>query len=207
MHLIIELLNHLTPYGTYAYLAIVLILLTCGFGLPLPEDVVLVTGGILAARHVTEFWPTVGFALFGVIVGDGIVFFIGKKVGPKIKRTRLFSYFVKEETDKKIMSWFSRFGDKVIFFARFAPGLRMPLFLTAGAYQVPAWKFFILDGTAALISVPVWVWVGHLFGENLELLEQKIHHLQIGLYGLLGIILLAIVGVWLVKRKVKLELT
>ena len=206
MHLIIELLNRLTPYGNYAYFFIVLILLTCGFGLPLPEDVVLVTGGILSARMVTDFWLTVTFSMIGVILGDGIIFFIGKKVGPKIKGTRAFQYIVKEETDRKIMGWFNKYGDKVIFFARFMPGLRMPLFLTAGAYQVPAWKFFALDGFAALISVPTWVWVGHFFGSNLELLEKKIRHLQFGIYGVLGVLLLILV-VWYVKKKVKLSLS
>jgi membrane protein DedA with SNARE-associated domain len=204
MHLIIELLNHLTPYGVFIYPIMFFILLICGFGLPLPEDVILVTGGILSARDVTHFWTTVLVTFMGVIIGDGIIFTIGKRVGPKIKQTRFFRFLVKEDSEKKIMGWFNRYGDKVIFFARFTPGLRMPLFLTAGAYQVPAWKFFALDGIAALISVPTWVWIGHVFGSNLELLETKMKHLQIGIYGFIAFILIVILTVWFIKKKVKI---
>ncbi|MBP6217171.1 MAG: DedA family protein [Oligoflexales bacterium] len=201
MNLIIELLARLTPYGTQAYFIMFSILVICGFGLPMPEDVVLITGGILSARHVTEFWPTIFVTLAGVLLGDGVVFTIGKRIGPKIKQTRGFQWIVQEEREKKIMSWFNRYGDKVIFFARFAPGLRMPLFLTAGAYQVPTWKFFMLDGLAALISVPVWVWVGHFFGSNLELLEEKMKHIQMGLYGVLGGVVGLGLLIWFLRQK------
>lgn len=69
----------------------------------------------------------------------------------------------------------------------------MPIFLTSGAYQIKPWKFFALDGFAALISVPVWIYLGFLFGDNLELLEKKIRHLQTGILAGVAAIVVAIV--------------
>ena len=203
MTLVIELMNQLSPYGTYGYIFMFLILLACGFGFPLPEDVVLVAGGLLASRAVTDFSTTVLITMAGVIIGDGIVFSIGRKMGPKIKETNFFNRIMPKKREQQVLQWFNKYGDKVIFFARFAPGLRMPLFLTAGIYQVPSWKFISLDGFAAIISVPVWIWVGYFFGSNLETLEQKMHQMQIGIYSLLAIVLVSFAGILLVKKRVR----
>lgn len=202
MQLIIDLLNFLTPYGAYAYVLMFVILLACGFGLPLPEDVVLITGGMLASHQVTDHWVTLAVTMAGVLIGDGIVFTLGRRAGDSIKQTRLFKRIIKPGVDQKIQSWFSRYGDKVIFFARFTPGLRMALFLSAGIYRVPAWKFFALDGFAATISVPLWIWLGFVFGSNLELLESKVRQLQFGIYGVLGLLLVVLGLAWFIKRKV-----
>lgn len=206
MSIIINLLEKLTPYGSYAYLIMFLILLACGFGFPMPEDVVLITGGILSARGVVDFWITFLVTMIGVLAGDGIVFTIGYRFGPNIKQTKFFKKLINENREKKIKSWFDKYGDKVIFFARFAPGLRTPLFLTAGSYRVSYWKFFTLDGLAALISVPVWIYIGKIFGENLEILEKEIKKFQIGMYSIVAIILLGLIlGVYL-KKKVKAKI-
>ena len=203
MQLIIELLNYLTLYSAYAYWLIFLILLACGFGFPMPEDIILVSGGILASRGVTEFWMTCLVSMVGVLLGDGAVFTIGKVMGAKIKNTNIYKKIMSNEREKKVAAWFGQYGDRVIFFARFAPGLRMPLFLTAGVYQVSYLKFYVLDGFAAAISVPLWIWAGFLFGSNLEVLEQKIYQLQGGIYSVLGVILLGIMLVYVVKRRMR----
>lgn len=206
MQIILQLLDGLTPYGGYAYLIMFGILIACGFGLPIPEDVVLITGGILAARGVVNFWATFAVTMAGVLIGDGIVFAIGKRFGPRIKETKFFKKLLTPKREKKIIKWFSAYGDKVIFFARFAPGLRTPLFLTAGTYQVPYWKFFVLDGFAALISVPLWIWVGKVFGDNLDLLEVKIRKFQVGMYSILLLLLALVIIIWYVKKQFKAKI-
>ena len=206
MRLIIDLLAFLMPYGTWAYIFMFLILLACGFGLPLPEDVILVTSGILASHGVTNFWISLAICMTGVLMGDGVIYFMGRTVGQRIKTTRLFKRVLNQDRDAKVKYWFSRYGDKVIFFARFMPGLRMPLFLSSGIYHVPAWKFFMLDGIAAFISVPLWLWLGDLFGANLEALEHKMHQLKIGIFGILGAVVVVALIVWYFKRKLSSKL-
>ena len=202
MKLVINLLNQLTPYGTYSYIIMFLILLACGFGLPLPEDVVLVTGGLLASRGIVDFWLTVVVTMCGVLIGDGIMFTIGYRMGPSIKETRLFKKVFSEAREKKIAQMFEKHGDKVVFFARFAPGLRAPLFVSAGVYKIPFWKFLTLDGFAAIISVPLWIWLGFVFGSNLEVLEAKMHQMQAGIYGVVALLLACVVSyVYFKKRR------
>lgn len=203
MRILIEFLQFLEPYGTHSYVVMFVTLLLCGFGLPMPEDVVLISGGMLAARGITDMM-VVNFVCFaGVMLGDGTMFMAGRRFGPALKKGRLVRRLLSEKTDAKVARVFHKYGDKVIFMARFMPGLRTPIFITAGTYGVPFWKFALLDGTAALLSVPLWIWVGHFFGSNLEVLEDKIRQFQYGIYA----VLLALVVAFFVSSRVKKAMT
>lgn len=203
MHVLIDLLAFLTPYGTHSYFVMFGILVACGFGFPMPEDVVLITGGILASHTVTHFWGVVLVCMSGVLIGDGIVFSLGRFVGPAIKKKGIFKKIFTEKVDQRAEAIIHKYGDKVVFMARFMPGLRTPVFLTCGVYQVRPWKFFLLDGAAALISVPLWIYVGYVFGQNLEELERKIRHVQFGLYAGLAALITVFIVVALFRRRMQ----
>jgi membrane protein DedA with SNARE-associated domain len=206
MKLLIDLLHFIQPYGIYSYAVILAVLLACGFGLPLPEDITLVTAGILAAREIIDFKIAVAVCLFGVLLGDGIIFVLGSRYGTKLRGSKFFSMILPERRDAAVKAIIQKYGDKVIFMARFMPGLRTPLFFATGSYHVPFWKFFLLDGLAALISVPLWVYVGYLFGANLEELEVVIKRAQVGIYiSLVALVALFITGYFVKKRFLRVE--
>lgn len=207
MQLLIDLLNFLTPYGPHSYYVMFAILIACGFGFPMPEDIVLITGGMLASRDITDFWIVNAVCMAGVLGGDSAVFLIGRRFGPGLKQKKFFRRIVSEKIDKRVDRVIQKYGDKVIFMARFMPGLRTPIFMTCGIYQVRYWKFFTLDGLAALISVPLWIYVGLIFGENLEMLERKIKQFQVGIYSLLGAVVVLFIVYALVKRRVMSNVT
>lgn len=197
-----KFITFLTPYGTHSYFVMFGVLIACGFGFPMPEDIILVTGGILASRQVTTFWTTVFVCMAGVILGDGVVYTLGRILGKRVKQTWLFRRLLSPQMDTRIEEVFERWGTKVIFMARFMPGLRMPIFMSSGIYRVPAWKFFALDGFAALISVPTWIYVGYFFGANLDVLERKIRDLQTGLYTILGLTIAAMAVFVIIKNRI-----
>ena len=201
MKLLIDLLHFIQPYGTHSYIVILGVLLACGFGLPLPEDITLVAAGILAARDIIDFNTTVALCMFGVLLGDGIIFGLGSRYGTKLRTTKFFSLILPERRDAAVKAIFEKYGDKVIFMARFMPGLRTPLFFAAGSYHISVWKFLALDGLAAVLSVPLWVYVGFLFGANLEELEKVVRKAQFGIYAGLAVLVLLFVGAYLVKKR------
>lgn len=195
---IIELLQ---PYGTLSLLLIFLILIACGFGFPLPEDIPLLAAGFLAGQGIINYELTMLVCMIGVLGGDSIIFNIGYHFGPKIKQISYVKKILTSKREEKIQHWFNRYGAKTLFFARFAPGLRMPLFLSAGLYKVSFWKFLALDGFAALISVPLWIWLAYSFSSNLELLVDRAKALQIGIFSAVGILLILIIATMLIKKK------
>lgn len=201
MKLLIDLLDFIQPYGTYSYFVILAVLLACGFGLPLPEDITLIAAGILAARDIIDFNKAVALCMFGVLLGDSIVFWLGSHYGSRLRGTKIFSIIMPERRDAAVKAVFQKYGDKVIFMARFMPGLRTPLFFATGTYHVSFWKFLFLDGFAAIISVPLWVYVGYLFGANLEELEKVVRKAQFGIYATLVLLIVLFVGAYFLKKK------
>jgi membrane protein DedA with SNARE-associated domain len=103
-----------------------------------------------------------------VLAGDCILFFIGRRYGYQVFTLPVFRTIFTEKrvllARKKVLAN-SKF---ICFTARFLPGLRAPVYLTAGVMGVSPLVFLTLDGLAALISVPVWVYLGWYFGNNLD---------------------------------------
>lgn len=203
MEKVLTFLNWLEGYGDKGIYLIFLVLLACGFGFPLPEDVPLLAAGILSGLGYVNFWYTLLICFVGVLLGDSIIFFLGKSFGKKLKKTVLFKYLLTEAREIKISAWFNTHGDKSIFFARFAPGLRVAVFFSAGTYKVPFWKFFFFDGFAALISVPVWVWLAYALSSNLEALSERLSTVQSGLYILVAALFVFVILFVFIKKKLK----
>lgn len=203
MNKIIEYLQILEHYGNNSIYIIFAILIACGFGLPLPEDIPLILAGLLSGQGFVGLTFTLSMCMGGVLLGDSIIFMIGSRYGNKAKKLYVFKKVFTEEREKKIAKWFKKHGNKSIFFARFLPGLRMPIFFSSGTYKVPFWKFFLIDGFAALISVPVWVCLAYSFSENLDVLEEKLRTANYSLYIILGLVIVVGFSFIFLKKKFK----
>ena len=157
---------------TYAGLLGVLIL--CGMGLPIPEDVALLAGGFLVHRGVVRYPTTMAVALVGVVVGDNLLFFLGRHFG-----TGLVAYLgLGRPRSRRQIAWLKDFmrrhGHRAIFYARFVAGLRALVYLTAGSLGVKPLRFFFYDLAGAAISVPIVVTLGYVFGGQIEVVLQYI---------------------------------
>ena len=72
----------------YGYAAVFLVLLACGFGVPIPEDVTLVAGGVISGLGYTNVHIMVVVGMLGVLVGDGLMFAAGRVFGHRILKVR-----------------------------------------------------------------------------------------------------------------------
>jgi len=148
-------------------LGLFLVLTLCGLGLPVPEDVALLLGGFLAREGIIRYPTTLAVGLLGVIAGDNALYFIGRSLG-----SRLVSYVgnrwraAKHAT--RVYAFMHRHGRRTIFYARFFPGFRALVYLSAGSAKVSLAQFFFFDFAGAVISVPVVVTAGYLFADRLE---------------------------------------
>ena len=138
-----------------------LLLLLCGVGLPMPEDIVLVVAGMLAQDDGRSWAFTALLMYVGVLAGDSIIFCLGRHWGTRLLAWEHTHHLFPPKKQARVQRLFDRHGSIVLLIARFLPGLRAPIFSTAGAMRVPFVKFVLFDGAAALVSVPVFVWFGH----------------------------------------------
>lgn len=202
------MLDFLVGFFTdYGYIAVFSCLILCGLGVPVPEDITLVAGGVIAGlypeinQHVMF-----GVGILGVLVGDSTMFLGGRIFGYRIQRIRMFRKILSPRRFSQIQQKFKQYGLGVLFVARFIPGLRSPIFLAAGmSRRIPYHTFLLMDGFAALISVPVWVYIGYFFADNHELLMSYVHDVQSIIFACLGLVLLVVIAIW-VKKKIKAKI-
>lgn len=150
--------------GSAGYVAVLVTLVVCGLGVPVPEDIILISGGFIAAAAGHGWFSMALVGLAGIMAGDSIIYTLGRRYGLSLARSSLLSRFLTPERLLKVESLFQRHGHKVLVAARFMPGVRAVTFFCAGTMRVPFWKFFLFDGAAALVSAPLWVFLGHRFG-------------------------------------------
>lgn len=192
-----ELFFNFIEHGSY--FALFAVLFIAGLGVPLPEDIPLIAAGYICHLGKANVgWMTV-VGIFGVLVGDGLLFNMGRRYGTNLLGHRWLQRIAKPWLVARAQEGFDKHGAKIIFAARFMPGLRSVIFLIAGTLKVPYWKFLTFDGSAALISVPVWVLGGWYFGGKIEefIRQAKNGGMIVG-----GLAIAAFIGfiVWEVRR-------
>ena len=160
------------------YMAVFGMMIASGFGFPLPEEVTIVSVGILAymGGHPEMFPPPAlgapvinGYeaavvTLVAVVLADFLVFSIGRFFGRKIMCKPRFQSLFGSHMDR-ISSWVRKFGIYAAFGFRFTPGIRFPAHIALGMTNFPAWQFCLVDGIAAMISVPTQILLIYHFGE------------------------------------------
>jgi len=196
------------------YVFVFVVLLLCGFGLPMPEDVVLVTGGVLAwlssdleqasvAGMVRDpgLVAMVFVGLAGILAGDSVIFLAGRTFGHRVADFRPLRRIITPEKLELVEKKVRTRGNVVVMFARFLPGLRAPTYFTVGHARMPYWKFLLFDGSAALISAPLWVCLGFWFGSDLEeaarVARQFSHYILLGV----AVVLAALAFRWVQARR------
>ncbi len=162
----------------FTYLGLFVVLLLCGLGLPLPEDIALLAGGYLAHRGVVRYPITLAVALVGVVAGDNSLFFLGRRFGTSLVRYFGIARPGTQLQIERIRDFMKRHGHRAILYARFLAGLRALVYLSAGSFGVPSSRFLIYDLAGAMISVPIVVSLGYLFGGELEMAVRFIGGLE-----------------------------
>jgi membrane protein DedA with SNARE-associated domain len=187
----------------YGFVFFVLVL--CGFGLPMPEDVVLATGGVLAwlasdLERVTfggmlrdrGLLAMIAVGLGGILTGDTIIFLAGRRFGHRIADVRALRRIITPAKLEAVEKHIRRRGNLVVVIARFLPGLRAPTFFTVGHAKMPLWEFLLFDGVAALVSAPLWVCLGFWLGSDLQALAREAsrfsHYILLGV----GVVVVAL---------------
>jgi membrane protein DedA with SNARE-associated domain len=146
-----------------------------------------------------------------IVVGDVSLYMIGRRLAKGADQTDTevstpptrWQRLASPERLEKVQGFFERYGSWSVFFGRFVAGVRGAVFLTAGMSGFPLLRFIILDGLAALLSVPLWIALGYWAGEHWEELLESAKSYQGYVLG--GLILVALVVTWLSKRRADRE--
>lgn len=195
--------------GAFSYLLVFGILILCGVGLPVPEDVSLILGGSLVFQGKAGLFLMMVTGYVGIILGDSLMFMLGRRFGSQVgvKKTGLLSRIITPAKRARVEELFKKHGEKVVMIARFLPGVRAPTYFTAGSVGMRYSHFVFFDSVAALASAPIFVYLGFRFGGELEYLIQQIRKGQRGVLIALAVIVVVgfFVSRWRSKREARLE--
>jgi membrane protein DedA with SNARE-associated domain len=191
-------------YEQWPYLTVLLVLLAASLGLPIPEDIPLLTGGYLCHIGQAALPKMIATGLLGVLAGDVFLFTMGRRFGHHVVEHRVFRRLVNPSRLLMAEELFARHGLKIIFIGRFLPGLRPMIFMAAGVLRVRPLAFAAVNGAAACISVPTLVLLGKFFGGSLDQIKRDIRIASHGM-GLVLIVIALIAGaIWLQRRQKRL---
>lgn len=196
-----DILSWLTLNETSGVYIIFVVLVLCGLGLPIPEDIPLVALGYLWHLSATDPVSALLAGFAGVLLGDSALYYIGRRFGPELFRHKILLKMFAPRRINRTKARFRKYGLWVVFVGRFLAGLRAIVFFTAGATRIQFRKFLWVDFLAALVSIPLWIGLGYYFGDEIQGLVRKISKSKdVALAVVLGAIALYVFLKWIISR-------
>ncbi len=200
MEWLFDHLGSLTPASVYYTLSGILLL--CGLGLPIPEDISLISAGYMAHRGAVNVHTVFLVCFASVLAGDTLAFVLGTFFGARVLASKHFRRFFTLRKQIRVRAYFRKYGSKVIFVGRFLPGLRFSIFFSAGTLGVRPPVFLVYDSLAALLSVPTLVYAAWFFGEHIDKVARWARRSEYGiLLGAAAAVLLLVLRAYRRSRR------
>ncbi len=172
------------------------------FLFPIPEELILFTGGLLSAGHGQMVWlPTLICGIFGVFYTDYWFFILAKLFGQNFLKNRIVRKFFSEKKQEEALHLVFKYGVWAVFIVRFIPGgIRNPVFFICGLSKIKSRNFIIASLSGATIVAQFSFWLGYFLHDTIQspeiLFDNIKQNFQLGL----GIIVLLFLLFLLVKK-------
>lgn len=197
-------------FTQYGYVGVMAALVATGFGLPMPEELPILTAGMLIGHAdtlkpgMTELPPDrlrwyimLPACIVAVVIGDSALYGIGRLYGPRLlSKSWVQRKILSPEKRAAIEKNFHDRGVMILLTARLTPGIRTPIFLMAGVLRVPFLRFMFADAIYAVPGVNVMFWLAYFLTDQvLEAFHKAEQYRALIAFGVLS----AAVGVVLYK--------
>ena len=170
------MLERLIDYSPYV--GILAALCLGSLGAPIPEEIPVVTAGLLARQEVVRWWLALPLCVVGVLSGDIALYWVGRHWGEHVLELRLVRRVLDPARREKLTAAYRKNGLIIVFAARHLMGLRAAAFLTAGVARIPFWKFLAVDGAAIGYGVPLNFTLAYLFTDRVHELLANVYRID-----------------------------
>lgn len=175
----------------YGYVALFFLLWLGIVGLPIPDELVVATGGFLASVQILNPFYSFLAGYLGVMSGLTIGFLLGKWFGRPI-----LGWLSKKEKMRRMIGrstdLIKKYGTFSLCISYLFPVVRhiVPYLVAMGGMRFR--RYAVLSYTIGLLWTSFFFLIGFLFGKNVETVIEMIRHY--GFYTLGAIVLLVIIG-------------
>ncbi len=169
------MLEHWDEYG---YQGVFLALLAAGFGFPIPEELPVLTAGVMVGHEGTtlRWYYMLLVVMAGVVIGDGVLYTAGRIWGRRLLNLGFIRRnFVPMDKQEQIEKNFAERGIWVLLGARLLPGIRAPVFIMAGVLKVPVGRFLLADAIYAIPLVNVLFWLAYFLTDQVLVIFNRIN--------------------------------
>jgi membrane protein DedA with SNARE-associated domain len=154
--------------------------------LPIPGELLLLTLGGLAGQGHLDPGSGIAAAAAGVLVADAASYWVGRLHGQRVfSRVRIGERWTP--------------GITTLVFGRFVIGARVMVAPIAGARRLPFARFVLFDALGAMVWAGLFVLIGYAAGARIATIQQHWASVAPMIQGLLLLLLLAFVGVRLMR--------
>ncbi|QNG59806.1 DedA family protein [Bacillus sp. PAMC26568] len=162
-----EISDILVFIDEYGYIALFIMLSAGTFFIPLPNEVLVMSGGFASSHGILH--PILAFisSYLGIITAVTFWFFIGKSFGELA-----LSFLVRKERAKrkfiKFQTAFEKHGDYTLGMTYFFPLLRHLGPVLAGMNKMRFWKFALFAYSSSFIWTVLFFSLGNKFGSSID---------------------------------------
>lgn len=154
-------------------------------------------GMLVGLGHINGTYALIS-AMLGVLLGDGLSFWVGRRFGPQLRQSWPFSRYPQWlESGERT---FRRHGVKSIVIARFVGAIRPFVPAIVGMLGMPLRRYLPASAFAAVLWSVSMIVPGWAFGTSLDLLSAVAGRLAIVLAVVLGLLALIWAGVYYLWR-------
>ena len=179
------------------YPGIFVLMLVDSVNIPIPSEVIMPTGGILAAQGKLEFWAVGLAGTLGTFLGSCINYWLGFKLG-KEGLTKYGKYlFIRRKEVEHGEEWFHKHGPAVTLWGRYIPLVRTFISLPAGIYRMNFATFAIYAMIGAAPWAYAWAYVGFKLQEHYHEIEKYWKYVDIAVV----VVLVVLITRWVMSRR------
>lgn len=139
---------------------------------PIPSEVIMGLGGIAVAQGRMDVVPLMIFGTVGSTLGNYAWFLLGRHLGYQRLRPFVARYGRVLTLDwpamRRLVAFFRRHGQWVVFVMRFSPAMRTMISLPAGLAAMGHARFLVFTFAGAAIWNGLLVWAGWHLGQHYE---------------------------------------
>lgn len=198
-----HILEFITQNASKAHWFIFLSLLLAGCNIPISIDAVIILSAVIAASLLPQHTPILfASVLIGCICSAYIAFFIGKFMGEKLSKTKLFHKLLQPKQLEKMEGFYKKYGIWTFIIGRFIPfGIRNCIFMTSGMSKMPFKTFMLRDMVACSIWCTTMFTSFFFLGQNFDLIFQKMKTLNLILFTAFSMVVITFICYKLRKNK------